>query len=312
MVAAGFGDACVENYVAACCNFNDGSIARLGVHAHLAETFQSASWEELETQIICWIPAIRGVFRILIPSKHHLCDCVFEDLASYNGLAFATACEPIFQLLSFANFIAAAGQNPECLFRVVDMYDAVSDVLPVLDEAFDHEVAALRECLGLSIKGIFMALENLIRRDPSESSPPDGGVHVMDYLVVACISRLALEELMLLEFGCAETCLIDPDHPTSSLAVHLAWIVDVLMENLESKSKIYRHVPPSCVFLINNGIYVIKKVNGCELKVLLGEDWTRVISSKVRQWVLEYRWATWGRLSWYLRWTKGLTAMLML
>jgi len=32
--------------------------------------------------------------------------------------------------------------------------------------------------------------------------------------------------------------------------------------------------------LINNGTYIIKKVNGCELKVLLGEDWTRAISAK--------------------------------
>jgi len=71
--------------------------------------------------------------------------------------------------------------------------------------------------------------------------------------------------------------------------------VDVLIGNLESKSRIYGHAPLGCVFLINNGIYIIKKVNGCELKILLGEDWTRVISAKVQQWVLEYRRATWGR-----------------
>ncbi|CAO2197105.1 unnamed protein product [Urochloa humidicola] len=300
MIAAGFGDICAETYASARRNFIDESIARLGVHAHLAERFKSASWEELETQIMRWIPAIRVVFHILIPSERHLCNCIFDGFTSYSDLAFATACKPFLQLLSFANFIAAAGHNPESLFRIIDMYDALTYNLPVLDEAFDHEIVALRECLGLSIKGIFVSLEKLIRGDSSESAPPDGGLHpitryVMNYLMAACASRHTLEEVMHLEFGCAETCLINPDRPTSSLAVRLAWIVDVLIENLESKSRIYGHVPLGCVFLINNGIYIIKKVNGCELKVLLGEDWMRVISAKVHQWVLEYRRATWGR-----------------
>jgi len=300
MIDAGFGDICAETYSSARRNFIDESIARLGVHAHIAERFKSASREELETQIMRWIPAIRVVFRILIPSERHLCNCIFDGFASYSDLAFATACIPFVQLLSFANFIAAAGQNPESLFRIVDMYDALADILPVADEAFHHEITALRECLGLSIKGIFVALEKLIRHDSSESAPADGGVHpitryVMNYLMAACASRHTLEEAMQLEFGCTETSLINPDRPTSSLAVCFAWIVDVLIENLEAKSRIYGHVPLGCVFLINNGTYIIKKVNGCELKVLLGEDWTRVISAKVHQWVSEYRRATWGR-----------------
>uniref|UniRef100_A0A0A9DDF7 Exocyst subunit Exo70 family protein n=1 Tax=Arundo donax TaxID=35708 RepID=A0A0A9DDF7_ARUDO len=300
MIGAGFGDACADTYASARHNFIDESIARLGVHTHLAEMFKSASWEELETQIARWIPAIRVVFYILIPSERHLCNSVFEGFTSYGDLAFATACKPFLQLLSFANFFAAAGQNPGCLFRIVDMYDALTDILSVLDEAFDHEVGALRECLGSSIKGIFMSLENLIRLDPSESSPPDGGVHpitryVMNYLMAACATRHTLEEMMLLVFGCAEPCQIDPDRPTSSLAVCFAWIVDVLIGNLESKSRIYGHIPLGCVFLINNGTYIIKKVYCCELKILLGEDWLRVVSAKVHQWVLEYRRATWGR-----------------
>ncbi|GJM92690.1 hypothetical protein PR202_ga09182 [Eleusine coracana subsp. coracana] len=73
-----------EAYASARRNFIDESIARLGVHAHMTEMFKSASWEELETHIMRWIPATRVV--------------------------------------SF------------------DMYDALTDVLRVLDEAFHHEV----------------------------------------------------------------------------------------------------------------------------------------------------------------------------
>ncbi|CAD6342948.1 unnamed protein product [Miscanthus lutarioriparius] len=196
MIAAGFGDTCAETYASARRNFIDESIARLGVNAHFEELCKSTSWEELETQIMRWIPAIRVVFHILIPSERHLCNCIFEEFTSYTNLAFAAACKPFLQLLSFAKVIAAAGHNLECLFRIVDMYDALTDILPVLDEAFDHED------------------------------------------LWSCSSWLCL-----------------PDQQWD----------------------------------------LYNQVNGCELKILLGEHWIRVISAKVQQWVLEYRRATWGR-----------------
>ncbi|KAM3333448.1 hypothetical protein ACQJBY_028501 [Aegilops geniculata] len=312
MVDAGFGRECAEAYAAARRGFIDESVARLGIRSRTSDEVHSLPWEELEFDIARWIPAFKMVFRILIPSERRLSDRVFEGLAPYGDLAFVAAVRTqALQLISFGDAVAAASRAPERLFRVIDMYEAVRDLLPDLDPVFADpysaalraEVSAVCNTLGSSIKGIFMELENLIRRDPVRVAVPGGGIHpitryVMNYLRAACGSRQTLEEVMEGDLGAlgVTAIAVDPDRPTSSLAVHIAWIMDVLHKNLESKSKIYRDPPLASIFLMNNGKYVIHKVNDSELGVLLGDDWMKQMLSRVRRWSMEYQRGAWAKV----------------
>lgn len=312
MVDAGFGRECAEAYAAARRGFIDESVARLGIRARTIDEVHSLPWEELEFDIARWIPAFKMVFRILIPSERRLCDRVFDGLAPYGDLAFVAAVRTqVLQLISFGDAVSAASRAPERLFRVIDMYEAVRDLLPDLDPVFADpysaalraEVSAVCNTLGSSIKGIFMELENLIRRDPARVSVPGGGIHpitryVMNYLRAACGSRQTLEEVMEGDLGAVggAAIAVDPDRPTSSLAVHIAWIMDVLHKNLETKSKIYRDPPLASIFLMNNGKYIIHKVNDSELGVLLGDEWMKQMMSRVRRWSLEYQRGAWAKV----------------
>uniref|UniRef100_A0ACD5T9T8 Uncharacterized protein n=1 Tax=Avena sativa TaxID=4498 RepID=A0ACD5T9T8_AVESA len=313
MVDAGFGRECAEAYAAARRGFVDESVARLGVRPRTAEEVHASTWEELEFDIARWIPAFNMVFRILIPSERRLCDRVFDGLAPFGDLAFIAAVRTqALQLISFGDAISSSSRSPERLFRVVDMYEAVRDILPDLDPVFSDpysaalraEVSAVCNTLGSSIKGIFMELENLIRRDPARVATPGGGIHpitryVMNYLRAACGSRQTLEEVMEgdLSAGGRAAAAVDPDRPTSALAVHIAWIMDVLQKNLDTKSKLYRDPSLACIFLMNNGKYVIQKVNDSELGVLLGDDWIKQITTRVRRWSIEYQRTTWGKVT---------------
>ncbi|XP_062179904.1 exocyst complex component EXO70B1-like [Phragmites australis] len=312
MVDAGFGRECAEAYAAARRSFVDESVARLGVRPRTAEEVHGSPWEELEFDIARWIPACKMVFRILIPSERRLCDRVFDGLAPFGDLAFIAAVRTqALQLISFGDAISTSSRAPERLFRVVDMYEAVRDLLPDLDPVFSDpysaalraEISAVCNTLGSSIKGIFMELENLIRRDPARVAAPGGGIHpitryVMNYLRAACGSRQTLEEVMEGDFGSngGAPVAVDPDRPTSSLAVHVAWIMDVLHKNLDTKSKIYRDPSLACVFLMNNGKYIIQKVNDSELGVLLGDEWIKQMTTRVRRWSMDYQRATWGKV----------------
>ncbi|KQK10394.1 exocyst complex component EXO70B1-like [Brachypodium distachyon] len=309
MVDAGFGRECAEAYAAARRGFIDESVARLGIRPRTSDEVHSLPWEELEFDIARWIPAFKMVFRILIPSERRLSDRVFDGLAPYGDLAFVAAVRTqALQLISFGDAVSAASRAPERLFRVIDMYEAVRDLLPDLDPVFADpysaalraEVSAVCNTLGSSIKGIFMELENLIRRDPARVAVPGGGIHpitryVMNYLRAACGSRQTLEEVMEGDLG-ALGVAVDPDRPTSSLAVHIAWIMDVLHKNLEAKSKIYRDPPLASIFLMNNGKYIIHKVNDSELGVLLGDEWMKQMSSRVRRWSMEYQRGAWSKV----------------
>ncbi|CAL4894047.1 unnamed protein product [Urochloa decumbens] len=313
MVDAGFGRECAEAYAAARRGFVDESVARLGVRPRTAEEVHASPWEELEFDIARWIPAFNMVFRILIPSERRLCDRVFDGLAPFGDLAFIAAVRTqALQLISFGDAISSSSRAPERLFRVVDMYEAVRDILPDLDPVFSDpysaalraEVSAMCNTLGSSIKGIFMELENLIRRDPARVAAPGGGIHpitryVMNYLRAACGSRQTLEEVMEGDSGAngGAPVAVDPDRPTSSLAVHIAWIMDVLHKNLDTKSKIYRDPSLAAVFLLNNGKYIMQKVNDSELGVLLGDEWIKQMTNRVRRWSMDYQRATWGKVT---------------
>jgi hypothetical protein len=73
--------------------------------------------------------------------------------------------------------------------------------------------------------------------------------------------------------------------------------MDVLQKNLDTKSKIYRDPSLASIFLMNNGKYIIQKVNDSELGVLLGDEWIKQMTTRVRRWSLDYQRATWGKVT---------------
>ncbi|GKE02932.1 exocyst complex component EXO70B1-like protein, partial [Tanacetum coccineum] len=185
----------------------------------------------------------------------------------------------VMDLLNFANGIAMGSRTPERLFKILDVYEVVKELLPEFEVLFSddyslflrNEAVSVWKRLGESIRGIFVELENLIRRDPVKAAVPGGGLHpitryVMNYLRAAC-SRPTLEHVF-------------EDNVDQSLASSIAWIMEVLESNLESKSKVYRDPALASVFMMNNGRYIVKKVKGDVLGTVLGDDWIRKQKSK--------------------------------
>ncbi|KAI0503967.1 hypothetical protein KFK09_014914 [Dendrobium nobile] len=319
MFAAGFGRECAHAYSLARRDFLEESICRLGIrHRATADTsisdeVQATPWTELEDEIRRWVKAVNVGFRILFPSERRLCLRIFAGLSAISDLSFAEACRtPAIQLLRFGDAIASHSRSPERLFRVADMYEAIRDVIPELNALFCDkysaflctEAVALWKKLGATIRGIFTELDNLIRRDPATAAVPGGGLHpitryVMNYLRAACASRQTLEEVMDEDgMGIAEI----PDRPSSPLAIQIAWIMEVLQGNLEAKAKAYREPALSCVFLMNNGRYMMQKVRDSnELTILMGEEWIRRQAARERRWGSEYQKSTWNKVTAVLR-----------
>ncbi|KAG6519667.1 exocyst complex component EXO70B1-like [Zingiber officinale] len=314
MVAAGFGRECAEAYGVSRRGFVDESIARLGLRPRPADEVQATPWPELEDDIARWVKGAKMAFLILVPSERRLCERVFASLPPFADLTFAAACRPAAaSLLSFADAVAAGPREPERIFRLVDMYETLRDLLPELDHLLSEqysvtlraEVAAAHRALGAAIRGIFVELENLIRRDPAKAAVPGGGLHpitryVMNYLRAACASRRTLEEVMDEDAAGAG---VPPDRhpPSSSLSLQVAWIMDVLQSNVEAKSKVYPEPPLSYIFLMNNTRYMTQKASDCELGALLGDDWIRRQIGMVRRWGHDYQRTTWTKVVAVLR-----------
>ncbi|KAD6119899.1 hypothetical protein E3N88_11170 [Mikania micrantha] len=143
------------------------------------------------------------------------------------------------------------------------------------------------------------AAADLSFMEASKAAVPGGGLHpitryVMNYLRAAC-SRPTLEQVFD-ENGVPPVIVDRSLSPSSPLAVQMAWIMEVLESNLEAKSKIYRDPALSSVFMMNNGRYIVKKVKDDELGSLLGDDWVRKHTAKVRQYHVNYQRSSWNKI----------------
>nr|GMD28173.1 exocyst complex component EXO70B1 [Ipomoea batatas] len=328
MVAAGYGKECSHAYSTSRREFLEESLARLGIQKLSIDEVQKMQWAELEDEIERWMKAINVALRILFPSERRLCDRVFFGFSSAADLSFMEVCRgSTIQLLNFADAVAIGSRAPERLFKVLDVYETLRDLMPEFELIFSdqycvflrNEAVTIWKRLGEAIKRIFMELENLIRRDPAKAAVPGGGLHpitryVMNYLRAACRSRLTLEQVF--EESIAPTGVDygrEGDEraalalSSSSLAVQMAWIMELLESNLEAKSKVYRDSALSSIFMMNNARYIVQKVKDNELGTLLGDDWIRKHAAKVRQYHVNYKRSSWSKVQGVLKMDNSMS-----
>ncbi|KAF4375640.1 hypothetical protein F8388_011629 [Cannabis sativa] len=311
MVAAGFGKECSHVYSSCRREFLEESLSRLGLKKLSIEDVHKMPWQDLEDEIERWIKAANVSLRILYPSERRLCDRVFAGFSSAADLSFMEVCRgSTIQLLNFADAVAIGSRSPERLFKILDVFETLRDLLPEFESVFSdqyclflrNEAVTIWKRLGEAIRGIFMELENLISRDPAKVPVPGGGLHpitryVMNYLRAACRSCQSLEQVFE-ENAAAMPPLskLEDRASSSSLSVQMAWIMELLESNLEAKSKIYKDPALCSVFMMNNGRYIVQKVRDSELGSLLGDDWIRKHTAKVRQFHTNYQRSSWNKV----------------
>ncbi|KDP45755.1 hypothetical protein JCGZ_17362 [Jatropha curcas] len=317
MVAAGFGKECSHVYSSCRREFLEESMSRLGIQKLSIDEVQKMPWQDLEDEIDKWIKAANVALRILFPSERRLCDRVYFGFSSAADLSFMEVCRgSTIQILNFADAVAIGSRSPERLFKILDLFETLRELMPEFESNFSdqyclvlrNDAVAIWKRLGEAIRGIFMELENLIRRDPAKAPVPRGGLHpitryVMNYLRAACRSRQTLEQVF------EENVNVVPskDSASSSLSVQMAWIMELLESNLEVKSKIYGDPALCNIFMMNNGRYIVQKVKDTELGSLLGDDWIRKHNAKIKQFHMNYQRSSWNKALGVLKSDNGST-----
>ena len=73
-------------------------------------------------------------------------------------------------------------------------------------------------------------------------------------------------------------------------AVPLMIVMDLLDTNLEGKVKLYKDVALSNIFMMNNGHYILQKINGsAEIYSVIGDTWCQKRSLDLRQYRKNYQ-----------------------
>ncbi|KAI5065536.1 hypothetical protein GOP47_0020231 [Adiantum capillus-veneris] len=326
MMTGGYSKECCQVYISVRKAILEYSLSGLGMEKLGMDSVQKMPWEILEVRIMKWNLALKVAVQLLYKSEKLLCHQVFAGLSQLAESSFWDLSKgSVMQLLGFAEAIAISRRSPEKLFKILDMYETLSELLPVIDDIFSDELCmgirkeskrtVLR--LGEAGRGIFAEFENAIQRESSKIPVPGGAIHpltryVMNYIwllfcYVGPLNRLLGDkkkeppEVVGLENHASTLYFYEGDGKSradqlSPLGVQIVWLMVLLECNLDGKSKLYKEIALTYLFLMNNVHYIVQKVKKCELASLVGKEWVEKQSSQVRQHATNYLRLSWKKL----------------
>ncbi|KAL2323800.1 hypothetical protein Fmac_022858 [Flemingia macrophylla] len=319
----------VVGYETECCmafaNFRRSAfktaLQRYGYGSMRMDDVSKMSWESLEKEITTWNQVVRHCTTMLLNAERRLYDSIFPNQPFISQSLFSDLVRHvIIHLLNFAQGAILTKWSTEKLFKFLDMYETLrEDIIgysclePCASEV-TYEISTAKDRIVKAIVAMFCDLKNSIKNDNERIPVANGAVHpltryVMNYLKYACEYKDTLEQVF--EQGQSVNItrvdiyndksieeVEDVGTPKDSpFALQLMSIMDLLDENVEKKSNLYRDLALRYIFLMNNGRYIVQKVKGCsELHDMMGDNWCRRRQSGLRLYHKCYQRETWSKV----------------
>ncbi|KAF9666188.1 hypothetical protein SADUNF_Sadunf16G0203500 [Salix dunnii] len=326
MIEGGFESECCQVYMMIRGQAFDDCFVEIGFEKISIDEVQKMQWEALEREIPLWIKAVKEYASIYFVKELKLAEAIFSNYSSISSSLFSNLTRSVLiQLLNFAEAVAMTKRSAEKLFKFLDMYETLRDSLPAMgalfSEEYENELKAesttARCRIGEAAICMFCDLENSIKSDTGKTPVPGGAVHPLTRYTMNYV-KYAGEYIATLEQVFREHSKIERADSTSRpryesesqnfnndsdeenqspFSNQLMRVMDLLDSNLEAKSKVYKDIALSCIFMMNNGRYIVQKIKGStELRQMMGDPWCRKKSSELRNYHKNYQRETWSKL----------------
>uniref|UniRef100_A0ACD5W4U1 Uncharacterized protein n=1 Tax=Avena sativa TaxID=4498 RepID=A0ACD5W4U1_AVESA len=281
-----------------------GCLAVLEVDKKSLEEVQGIEWDILNNKMKKWIQALKVVVHGLLAEERRICSQIFAADAHSEEECFTEVAKGcVLQLLRFADNIAIWKPSSEKLFCILEMYEALAELLPELLAWFSVKVRGfIKEeaeltlvNLGDAVRGTVAEFANTISRETSCGSIPGGGIHlmtrcVMNYVVEAANYSRWLNHLLA---GC-ETQVENQD--TTPFGYCVLILITRLVDKIEDTSKLYADEALQNIFLMDNLLYIVQKVKSSELRTWLGDNWIHARYGLIRAYSKRYLQSSWTRV----------------
>ncbi|KAK8710319.1 hypothetical protein V6N13_145649 [Hibiscus sabdariffa] len=326
MISGGYESECCEAYLITRRNIIEEALDKLGYQIISIDDAQKMQWEALEKEIPPWIKAFKQCVKLYFSGERNLVENVFSDRPSLSSILFSNlVCRVFIQLLNFAEAVATVKRSPEKLFKFLDIYETLRDNLSAIESTASKECANVlrnettttRCRIGETAICIFCDLESAIQSDTGKTPVPGGAVHpltryTMNYVKYACDEYKETIEQVFKEHSKsterADSTSRSQNHEGESqkdrdedeqspFVGQVLRILDLLDSALDAKSKLYKDTALSCIFMMNNGRYMLQKIKGsAELHQAMRDTWCRKTSSELRNYHNTYKRETWMNL----------------
>ncbi|KAK3162023.1 hypothetical protein QOZ80_1BG0084290 [Eleusine coracana subsp. coracana] len=317
MFLNGYDKECVQAYISTQQNAIDEYFASLCLDKLSIEELMNTHWNKLSSLIRRWNRAMRLFIRVYLASEKRLSNHVFGELSDSTAemCFYEISFNPLMHLLSFYESVAIGPPKTEKLFRLLDMYEVLDDLLPEAESLFEagfdsmilNEYNEVLLQLGESAKKAFAEFKHAIQSYTSSSAVARGAVHplakyVMNYIKTLTVYSKTLDSLLKdtdrkQQHFVSDIQLMANSHPHFTVtALHIQSVVADLELNLEAGSRLYNDDRLQNIFLMNNIYYMVQKVKNSDLKTFLGDDWIRVHNRKFQQQAMRYERASWNNV----------------
>ncbi|XP_023640564.1 exocyst complex component EXO70H1 [Capsella rubella] len=322
MISCGYGKECIKSYKLIRKSIVDEGLHLLGIEKCKISRFNRTDWSVLEPMIKNWIKAAKIGVITLFRGEKLLCDHVFSASSTIRESCFyEIANEAGINLFKFPELVAKkeTKSSPERIFRLMDLYAAISDLRPDIELIFHFDsVAAVKTLVLSSLKKLKESIhtsltefESTLQKDSSKALTAGGGIHKLTRSTMSFISSLSeysrvLSEILaeyplkrntrMLESYFTAPILEDEQDNNYTVSVHLAWLILVFLCKLDIKAENYKDVSLSYLFLVNNTQFVVDTVRSTHLRNLLGEDWLTKHEAKLRSYAANYEMVAWANV----------------
>lgn len=327
MFAARYDKECVQAYTSLRKEALDECLISLEIEKLSIEDVLRAEWKSLNSKIKRWIRAMKVFIPVCLFSEKRLSDRIFAGFPpEISATCFVESSKTaVLQLLNFGEAMSVGPQKPEKLFRIIDMYEVLSDLIPDLESLYDREDAGesgfsvAAECrevlgrLGSCVRSTFLEFEHAVASNRSNNPISGGGIHpltsyVMNYMKTLTdnsdtFNRLFEEEITSVSPAPSLSPSSSPARDeesgragTSPMARSFLSLVTSLQRNLDTKSALYRDVSLQHLFMMNNLHYMAQKAKGPDLRPIFGDEWIRKCNGRFQQHAIDYQRSSWGSI----------------
>lgn len=313
MISSGYAKECLKIYTTIRKSIVDEGIYKLGVERLTSSQIRKMDRRALEMRTQNWISAVRSAVKILFNGERILCDHVFASSDSIRESCFKDiTTEGATILFLFPENVAKnSKKTPEKIFRLLDMYAALSEHLPQIGAIFsfrstlDIKSQALTSLIKLAEFGraTLKDLEKDVSKNSAKLPIASGGIDQLTIDTMNHLSALADYGNNLSDILAKSLPAVPPESfsesdgsPAAEISLRIARLILVLLCKLDAKAKYYKDVSVAYLFLANNLQYVVVKVRSSNLKHILGEEWREKHESRVKQFAASYERLGWNNV----------------
>jgi exocyst complex component 7 len=301
MFISNYEEELIEAYVSARLEAVDEILLKLRFEKVSIEELVNMEWIKLNSLIKRWNWAFKIFLRVYLTSERRLIELIFGDISKSlaSSCFFEISKVLMLHLMSFPASVAINNPKTEKLFRVLDMYETLVEMLGDVNNLYHEQMdgsilGEYREALlrlGEFAKAILIDFRSLIQLDTLKTLPANGAVHSITRYVMNYIQTLSAYDSTL-------KSLLEGKNGKDE---YYASVVMILESNLESRSRSYKDEALQNIFMMNNICYMVQKVKDSELRSIMGDNWIRSHNGRFQTFAMNYERVSWGPVLRFLR-----------